>query len=90
MRPGGGGDKALRYTIELDMSDRGGRPEKEPRFGGSDWFIGKSHDTFAPMGPWIVPKEFYGDPMAKLKQTLLVGSDQRQHGLRDISVTRIR
>jgi len=45
------------------MSDRGGRPEKEPRFGGSDWFIGKSHDTFAPMGPWIVPKEFYRDPM---------------------------
>jgi 2-keto-4-pentenoate hydratase/2-oxohepta-3-ene-1,7-dioic acid hydratase in catechol pathway len=51
------------YTIELDMSDRGGRPEKEPRFGGSDWFIGKSHDTFAPMGPWIVPKEFYPNPM---------------------------
>jgi 2-keto-4-pentenoate hydratase/2-oxohepta-3-ene-1,7-dioic acid hydratase in catechol pathway len=51
------------YTIELDMSDRGGRPEKEPRFGGSDWFIGKSHDTFAPMGPWIVPKEFYPHPM---------------------------
>ena len=56
-------DYIFGYTIELDMSDRGGRPEKEPRFGGSDWFIGKSHDTFAPMGPWIVPKEFYRDPM---------------------------
>ena len=30
---------------------------------GSDWFVGKGHDTFAPQGPWIVPKEFYGDPM---------------------------
>ena len=59
----GEGDYIFGYTIELDMSDRGGRLEKEPRFGGSDWFIGKSHDPFAPMGPWIVPKEFYRDPM---------------------------
>ena len=30
---------------------------------GSDWFIGKSHDpTFAPLGPYIVPKAFVADP----------------------------
>ena len=29
-------DYIFGYTIELDMSDRGGRPGKEPRFGGSD------------------------------------------------------
>ena len=33
---------------------------------------GKGHDTFAPLGPWIVPKEFYGDPMKRLSQTLTV------------------
>ncbi len=38
----------------------------------------KGQDTFGPMGPFIVPKEFYGNPMTDLKQTLLVGSDQRQ------------
>jgi 2-keto-4-pentenoate hydratase/2-oxohepta-3-ene-1,7-dioic acid hydratase in catechol pathway len=54
-------DYIFGYTIELDMSDRGGRPgEDQPR---SDWFIGKGHDTFAPMGPFIVPKEFYPNPM---------------------------
>jgi 2-keto-4-pentenoate hydratase/2-oxohepta-3-ene-1,7-dioic acid hydratase in catechol pathway len=54
-------DHIFGYTILLDMSDRGGRPgETQPR---SDWFIGKGHDTFAPMGPYIVPKEFYRDPM---------------------------
>jgi 2-keto-4-pentenoate hydratase/2-oxohepta-3-ene-1,7-dioic acid hydratase in catechol pathway len=54
-------DYIFGYTIELDMSDRGGRPgETESR---SDWFIGKGHDTFAPMGPFIVPKEFFPDPM---------------------------
>ena len=47
------------YTVENDVSDRGGRGDD--RYG-SDWLIGKSHDTFAPMGPFIVPKEFAGDP----------------------------
>ncbi|MBI2833757.1 MAG: fumarylacetoacetate hydrolase family protein [Acidobacteria bacterium] len=65
------------YTIELDMSDRGGRPgEKEPR---SDWFVGKSHDTFAPMGPYIVPKEFFGDPM-NVGQKLSVNGTVMQDG----------
>lgn len=65
------------YTVTIDVSDRGGRPP-----GGnplrSDWFVGKGHDTFAPMGPWIVPKEFYGDPMENLRQTLSVGGEQMQ------------
>ena len=64
------------YTVMLDISDRGGRPPGG--FTGVDWFVMKGQDTFGPMGPYIVPKEFYGDPMAKLKQTLLVGTDQRQ------------
>jgi 2-keto-4-pentenoate hydratase/2-oxohepta-3-ene-1,7-dioic acid hydratase in catechol pathway len=64
------------YTVMLDISDRGGRPPGG--FTGVDWFVMKGQDTFGPMGPFIVPKEFYGDPMVKLKQTLLVGGDQRQ------------
>jgi 2-keto-4-pentenoate hydratase/2-oxohepta-3-ene-1,7-dioic acid hydratase in catechol pathway len=69
-------DHVFGYTVMLDISDRGGRPPGG--FTGVDWFVMKGQDTFGPMGPFIVPKEFYGDPMAKLKQTLLVGSDQRQ------------
>jgi 2-keto-4-pentenoate hydratase/2-oxohepta-3-ene-1,7-dioic acid hydratase in catechol pathway len=64
------------YTVMLDISDRGGRPPGG--FTAVDWFVMKGQDTFGPMGPFIVPKEFYGDPMVKLKQTLLVGGDQRQ------------
>jgi 2-keto-4-pentenoate hydratase/2-oxohepta-3-ene-1,7-dioic acid hydratase in catechol pathway len=48
------------YTIEHDVSDRGGRGDD--RYGSSDWLIGKSHDTFAPLGPFITPKEFVPDP----------------------------
>ena len=47
------------YTLQNDVSDRGGRGDNRH---GSDWFIGKGHDTFAPLGPHIVPKEFVPDP----------------------------
>ena len=70
-------DYIFGYMVSLDISDRGGRPP-----GGnpirSDWFVGKGHDTFAPIGPWIVPKEFYGDPMENLRQTLSVGGEKMQ------------
>jgi 2-keto-4-pentenoate hydratase/2-oxohepta-3-ene-1,7-dioic acid hydratase in catechol pathway len=70
-------DYIFGYMVTLDISDRGGRPPGG--FGsGSDWLVGKGHDTFAPMGPWIVPKEFYGDPMKRLKQTLSVGGEVMQ------------
>lgn len=52
-------DHIFGYTLENDVSDRGGRGDA--RYG-SDWLVGKSHDTFAPMGPFIVPKEFVADP----------------------------
>ncbi|HEY6548737.1 MAG TPA: fumarylacetoacetate hydrolase family protein [Vicinamibacteria bacterium] len=47
------------YTLEHDVSDRGGRGDARH---GSDWLIGKSHDSFAPLGPFIVPREFLPDP----------------------------
>ncbi len=64
-------DHVFGYMVAMDVSARGGRPP-----GGyamrSDWFVGKGHDTFAPHGPWIVPKEFYGDPMERLHQITVV------------------
>ena len=71
-------DYIFGYTISLDMSDRGGRPgEKGPSRFGSDWFVGKGHDTFSPMGPWIVPKEFYRDPQ-DVRQLLTVNGKVMQ------------
>jgi 2,4-diketo-3-deoxy-L-fuconate hydrolase len=52
-------DYVFGYTLMLDVSDREERPDG--RYG-SDWFMGKSHDTFAPSGPFVVPAEFVGDP----------------------------
>jgi len=67
------------YTIMLDMSDRGGRDEEVPRYGGSDWLLAKGHDTFAPMGPFIVPKAFMPDPM-NIDQQLWINGTLMQDG----------
>jgi len=48
-------DYIFGYTLQNDVSDRGGRGDT--RYG-SDWFVLKNHDTFAPLGPFITPKEF--------------------------------
>jgi 2-keto-4-pentenoate hydratase/2-oxohepta-3-ene-1,7-dioic acid hydratase in catechol pathway len=52
-------DYIFGYTLENDVSDRGGRADARH---GSDWLIGKSHDTFAPLGPFIVPRQFVANP----------------------------
>ncbi len=54
-------DYIFGYTAEIDVSDRGGRGDR--KMGGSDWLVGKNHDTFGPLGPFIVPKEFLPTPM---------------------------
>jgi 2-keto-4-pentenoate hydratase/2-oxohepta-3-ene-1,7-dioic acid hydratase in catechol pathway len=51
-------DYIFGYTLQNDVSDRGGRGDT--RYG-SDWLVTKSHDTFAPLGPFILPKEFVPD-----------------------------
>lgn len=62
------------YTIENDVSDRGGRGDARH---GNDWLIAKSHDTFAPMGPFIVPQEFIADPQ-QLKVTFRLNGQVMQ------------
>jgi 2-keto-4-pentenoate hydratase/2-oxohepta-3-ene-1,7-dioic acid hydratase in catechol pathway len=63
------------YTLENDVSDRGGRGDTRH---GSDWLIAKSHDTFAPMGPFIVPREMVADPQ-KLAVTFTLNGQLMQN-----------
>ena len=67
-------DYIFGYTLQNDVSDRGVRPDNRH---GSDWFIAKSHDTFAPIGPFIVPKEFVKNPM-KLSQKFILNGKVMQ------------
>jgi 2-keto-4-pentenoate hydratase/2-oxohepta-3-ene-1,7-dioic acid hydratase in catechol pathway len=63
-------DYIFGWTLQNDVSDRGFRADG--RFG-SDWFIGKSHDTFAPIGPFIIPREFVKNPMKLAQKFVLSG-----------------
>ncbi len=45
----------------------------------SDWLNGKSHDNFAPMGPFLVPRAFVPDHM-NLFIRLTVNGEVRQNG----------
>ena len=65
------------YMVTLDISDRGGRPPAA-RDSHPTGLWAKGTTRFAPQGPWIVPKEFYGNPMEILRQTLSVGDEQMQ------------
>jgi 2,4-didehydro-3-deoxy-L-rhamnonate hydrolase len=60
------------YTIEMDVSDRGGRGDRKMG-GGPDWLVQKNHDTFGPVGPYIVPKEFFPAPKDTRHYFLLNG-----------------
>jgi 2,4-didehydro-3-deoxy-L-rhamnonate hydrolase len=56
-------DAIAGYTIVNDVSARDLNERSDYPFK-FDWFQGKCHDTFAPLGPWIVPAWQIEDPQA--------------------------
>jgi 2-keto-4-pentenoate hydratase/2-oxohepta-3-ene-1,7-dioic acid hydratase in catechol pathway len=65
-------DHVWGYTIVNDVTAR----DLQQRH--RQWFLGKSMDTFCPMGPWIVTAEEVGDP-ANLDVRCWVNGELRQH-----------
>jgi 2-keto-4-pentenoate hydratase/2-oxohepta-3-ene-1,7-dioic acid hydratase in catechol pathway len=63
------------YAVLNDLSARDWVPA--PTFLGLDWVMLKGFDASAPMGPWITPAQFTGDP-DDLAITLSVNGDVRQ------------
>lgn len=62
------------YCVVNDISERRFQLEM-----GGLWDKGKSHDTFAPIGPWLVTTDEITDPQA-LELWLEVDGVPRQHG----------
>ncbi len=56
-------DAVACYTIVNDVSARDLNIRSDYPFK-HDWFQGKCHDTFAPIGPWLVPSWQIPDPQA--------------------------
>lgn len=64
-------DYVFGYTILIDATARDLQRRHQ------QWFKGKSLDTFAPMGPWIVQRSAVPDPQV-LHLTLRVNGETRQ------------
>jgi 2-keto-4-pentenoate hydratase/2-oxohepta-3-ene-1,7-dioic acid hydratase in catechol pathway len=67
-------DVVAGYAVSNDVSER----EFQLEFSGQ-WDLGKSCETFNPLGPWLVTPDEAGDPQA-LGLRLSVNGGQRQDG----------
>ncbi|MBB3931960.1 ureidoglycolate lyase [Kaistia hirudinis] len=62
------------YCLVNDLSERAFQSER-----GGQWTKGKSHDTFGPIGPWLVTRDEIADPQ-DLPIWLEVDGIRRQNG----------
>lgn len=62
------------YCVVNDVSERAFQSER-----GGQWTKGKSHDTFGPIGPWLVTRDEVADPQ-NLALWLDVDGQRRQTG----------
>lgn len=67
-------DHVAGYALVNDVSERRFQSER-----GGQWVKGKSHDTFGPVGPWLVTKDEIGD-VQSLDLWLNVDGHRRQTG----------
>ena len=64
-------------TNDVSCRDQQMRPDRPAL--RSDWLGGKSHDNFAPMGPFLVPRAFVPDAM-NLFIRLTINGEVKQNG----------
>src|SRR5439155_13954262 len=65
-------EHVFRYTIVNDVSAR------DFQMATTQWLMGKTFDTFAPMGPWLVTADEISDPHA-LDIALEIGGQALEH-----------
>lgn len=70
------------YTIMNDVSAR------DVQRATSQWSLGKSFPTFAPMGPWVVSKDEVPDPHA-LQISLTIGGEKLQNSNTSLLIFKI-
>ena len=79
-------DKAMEhvfgYTIMNDVSAR------DVQRATTQWSLGKSFPTFAPMGPWVVSKDEVADPHS-LQISLTIGGEKLQNSNTSLLIFKI-
>ena len=79
---GGAMDHVFGYTVMNDVSAR------DVQRATTQWSLGKSFPTFAPMGPWVVSKDEILDPHA-LGITLTIGGEKLQDSNTSLMIFKI-
>ncbi len=77
-------DHVAGYCVANDVSERAFQIER-----GGQWDKGKAHDTFAPVGPWLVTADEVGDPQ-KLALWLDVDGRRFQNGSTNTMIFGVR
>ncbi len=67
-------DHVAGFVLANDVSERFNQKER-----GSQWSKGKGHDTFCPVGPWLVTRDEIADPQ-NLAMRLDVNGERMQTG----------
>lgn len=67
-------DRVAGYVLANDVSERFNQKQR-----GTQWSKGKGHDTFCPVGPWLVTPDEVGDPQ-DLDMHLNVNGQRMQTG----------
>ena len=70
------------YTIMNDVSAR------DVQRATTQWSLGKSFPTFAPMGPWVVSKDEVANPHA-LQISLTIGGEKLQNSNTSLLIFKI-
>ncbi|MFB3101831.1 MAG: fumarylacetoacetate hydrolase family protein, partial [Alphaproteobacteria bacterium] len=70
-------DYVAGYMTTNDVTARDAQSRPDWPTLRTDWFTGKSHDTFAPMGPYLVPAAFVPNYRA-VQLTLKVNGETKQ------------
>ncbi|HXX08323.1 MAG TPA: fumarylacetoacetate hydrolase family protein [Pseudolabrys sp.] len=71
-------DYVFAYTIVNDVTARAVQQRHK------QWFLGKSLDSFCPVGPWLVTRDEFGVPDAQELATYVNGERRQQALLRDM------
>ncbi|HEY7242108.1 MAG TPA: fumarylacetoacetate hydrolase family protein [Burkholderiales bacterium] len=76
-------DYVAGYTVVNDISARDLNTRTDYPFK-FDWFQGKSWDSFAPLGPWIVPAWLIPDPQALGLRLTVNGEEMQKDSTRNM------
>lgn len=77
-------DHVAAYVMANDLTTRDLVFRRDMPEIGSDWFRAKNAPGFLPLGPWLVPAEFVGDPQALRLQLRLNGEVKQDAAATDM------